>query len=96
MIRSIKGAATRQFLESGKSRFSGLDQELARQRLNELGSAASLDDLPPLRSVGLHKLTGDRKGQWAIKVNGPWRIVFRFEAGDAFEVEIVDYHLGSQ
>jgi proteic killer suppression protein len=92
MIRSIKGTATRQFVETGKSRFSGLDGELARQRLNELDSAASLDDLPPLRSVGLHKLTGDRKGQWAIKVNGPWRIVFRFEAGDAFEVEIVDYH----
>lgn len=92
MIRSVKGMATRQFLESGKSRFSGLNEELARQRLNELDSAASLDDLPPLRSVGLHKLTGDRKGQWAIRVNGPWRIAFRFEGGDAFEVEIVDYH----
>jgi proteic killer suppression protein len=45
-----------------------------------------------LRSVGLHKLKGDRKGDWAIKVNGPWRIVFRFEEGNAYEVEIVDYH----
>ena len=41
---------------------------------------------------GLHKLSGDRSGFWAISVNGPWRIVFRFSAGDAFEVEIVDYH----
>lgn len=92
MIRSVKGTATRQFLESGKSKFSGLDEDLARRRLAELDSAASLDDLPPLRSVGLHRLSGDRKGQWAVSVNGPWRIAFRFEGGDAFEVEIVDYH----
>jgi len=45
-----------------------------------------------LKSVGLHKLTGDRRGQWAMTVNGPWRICFRFEDGDAFDVEIVDYH----
>lgn len=92
MIRSVKGTATRQFLESGKSKFSGLDEDLARRRLAELDSAASLDDLPPLHSVGLHRLSGDRKGQWAVSVNGPWRIAFRFEGGDAFEVEIVDYH----
>jgi proteic killer suppression protein len=91
MIRSIKGTATRRFVETGKSRFSGLDEDLARQRLTELDSAASLEDLPPLHSVGLHKLAGDRKGQWSIRVNGPWRIVFRFDSGNAFEVEIVDY-----
>ncbi len=49
------------------------------------------DDLLLLRSVGPHKLGGD-SGLWAIRVNGPWRIVFRFDDGDAFEVEIVDYH----
>lgn len=92
MIRSIKGAATRQFVEGGRSRFRGLDQELARQRLAELNAAPSLAAITPLRSVGLHKLKGDRKGFWSIKVNGPWRIVFRFEEGNAYEVEIVDYH----
>jgi proteic killer suppression protein len=45
-----------------------------------------------LRSVGLHKLSGDRSGCRAIRVNGPWRIVFRFDDSDAYEVEIVDYH----
>jgi len=92
MIRSVKGAATRQFIESGKSKFSGLDARLARRRLAALNVAQKLDDLSRLRSVGLHKLSGDRSGFWAISVNGPWRIVFRFIAGDAFEVEIVDYH----
>lgn len=94
MIRSIKGSATRQFVEAGRSRFRGLDQELARQRLAELNAAPSLAAISPLRSVGLHKLKGDRKGYWAINVNGPWRIVFRFEDGNAYEVEIVDYHRG--
>jgi proteic killer suppression protein len=89
---SIKGTPTRQFVETGKSRFSGLDEELARQRLRELNAARSLDIFGRLNSVGLHKLKGDRRGSWAIKVNGPWRIVFRFRDGDAYEIEIVDYH----
>jgi proteic killer suppression protein len=92
MIRSVKGVATRQFIESGKSKFSDLDEGLARRRLSALNVARKLDDLSRLRSVGLRKLTGDRAGFWAIHVNGPWRIVFRFDDGDAFEVEIVDYH----
>jgi proteic killer suppression protein len=92
MIRSIKGAATRQFVARGKSKFSGLDPALARQRLTELNAAPSLDALAPLRSVGLHKLKGSRAGFWPINVNGPWRIVLRFEDGNAYEVEIVDYH----
>lgn len=92
MIRSVKGVATRQFVERGKSRFSGLDEDLALQRLAELNAAPSLNALSPLRSVGLHKLTGERKGFWAIRINGPWRIAFRFEDGNAYEVEIVDYH----
>ncbi len=92
MIRSVRGVATRQFIESGKSKFSGLDDGLARRRLSALNVARKLDDLSRLRSVGLHKPSGDRSGFWAIRINGLWRIVFRFDDGDAFEVEIVDYH----
>jgi proteic killer suppression protein len=50
--------------------------------------------MSPLRSVGLHKLKGDREGQWAMTVSGPWRICFAFRRGDAYDVEIVDYHKG--
>ncbi|MBB5043184.1 type II toxin-antitoxin system RelE/ParE family toxin [Shinella fusca] len=92
MIKSIADTATRQFVETGKSRFSGLDPAKAMARLNVLNAARSLDDISPLRSIGLHKLTGDRKGQWAMTINGPWRLCFRFENGDAYDVEIVDYH----
>jgi toxin HigB-1 len=52
--------------------------------------AKSLSDL----SLGLHKLKGDRRGQWAMTVHGAWRICFGFRRGDAYEVEIVDYHKG--
>jgi proteic killer suppression protein len=68
--------------------------DAANDLLAVLDAATSLNDLSPLKSVGLHKLTGDRKGQWAMTVNGPWRICFEFRKGDAFSVEIVNYHKG--
>jgi toxin HigB-1 len=92
VIRSWKNSSTRRFAESGKGRWSGLDEQRAELRLSQLDAAKALNDLGRLRSVGLHKLSGDRADCWAVSINGPWRLVFRFEAGDAFEVEIVDYH----
>ena len=95
MIRSWGSFATRRFVEDGKaSKFRGLDTDAAIELLAALDAATSLKDLSPLKSVGLHKLSGDRRGQWAMTVNGPWRICFEFRNGDAFEVEIVDYHRG--
>ena len=92
MIRSFADGAMRQFAETGKCKFAGLDENKARMRLSTLHAAKTLDDIAPLRSVGLHKLSGDRKNQWAMTINGPWRLCFRFAGGDAFDVEIVDYH----
>lgn len=92
MIKSWANSATRKFAEDGKNKFSGLDAEAAFDLLAALDAASSLADLSPLRSVGLHKLSRDREGQWAMTVNGPWRICFRFKEGDAWDVEIVDYH----
>ena len=81
--------------EGGRpNQFRGLDVEVAVDLLLALNVATTLRDLSPLKSVGLHKLKGDRRGQWAMTVNGPWRICFEFRSGDAFEVEIVDYHRG--
>jgi len=92
MIKSWANSATRRFAEDGKSKFSGLDEEAATDLLAALDAATSLKDLSPLKSLGLHKLSGDRRDQWAMTVNGPWRVCFRFDAGDAYDVEIVDYH----
>jgi proteic killer suppression protein len=95
MIRSWGNSATRRFAEEGKvSKFRGLDAEAAAELLAALDAATTLADLKSLKSVGLHKLKGDRQAQWAMTVNGPWRICFEFRSGDAFEVEIVDYHRG--
>src|SRR5271166_3134393 len=76
MIKSWANSATRRFAEEAKSKFAGLDVEKAEDLLAALNAAAALTDLSPLKSVGLHKLTGNRKGQWAMRVNGPWRICF--------------------
>jgi proteic killer suppression protein len=92
MIKSWANSATRRFADEGKCKFAGLDEEAAVDLLASLDAATSLSDLSPLKSVGLHKLTKDRKQQWAMTINGPWRLCFRFEDGDAWDVEIVDYH----
>jgi toxin HigB-1 len=92
VIVSYANRATERFALEGKSKFSGLDEDKASGRLQVLDDAVSLDDIPPLRSFGLHALSGDRHGQWAITINAGWRLVFRFENGNATDVEIVDYH----
>ena len=51
----------------------------------------SLDDLK-VHSLHLHPLKGDRKGFYAVTVRANWRIVFRFDGGDVFDVEMLDYH----
>ncbi|MDA9982435.1 type II toxin-antitoxin system RelE/ParE family toxin [Gammaproteobacteria bacterium] len=95
MIKSWANSASRRFSEETKSsRFRGLDVEAAQELLATLDAAMSLKDLSPLQSVGLHKLKGARRGQWAMTVNGPRRVCFRFKEGDAHEVEIVNYHKG--
>lgn len=95
MIKSWATRSSQRFFEHGKaSGFRGLDADAAQDLLAVLDSATSLKDLSPLKSVGLHKLKGDRKGQWAMTVNGPWRVCFVFRSGHAYDVEIVDYHRG--
>ena len=92
VITSFANRTTERFAVEGKSKFTGMDVAKAMARLKILNAASSLDDIPPLKSVGLHLLVGDRQGQWAMTINGPWRLVFRFKDGNAEQVEIVDYH----
>ena len=93
MILSWGDGATRRFAESGKARtFSGLDVDLALERLAMLNAASGLADLSPLKSAGLHKLKGRLRGYWALSINGPWRLCFRYRDGNAHDVTIVDYH----
>ena len=64
----------------------------AIRRLEYVDLAASLDDLKVPPSNRLHPLRGDRAGQHAIAINDQWRICFVWKDGDAFDVEITDYH----
>ena len=57
-----------------------------------LNAAIRIDDLLIPPSNRLEKLRGDRAGQWSISINMQWRICFRWRSGDAYDVEIVDYH----
>ena len=91
MIRS-RAKATEKIALGGSCKYAGLDAEAAHDLLAVLDAATSLRDLSLLKSVGLHKLKGDRKEQLAMTINGPWRLCFRFEDSDAWDVEIVDYH----
>lgn len=84
--------APRQLAETGKSKFSGLDVGKALLQLRTLDDLVALSEVSRLKGIGLHKLNGDRKGQWALTINGPWRLVFEFKNGHAYNVEIVDYH----
>ena len=95
MIRSWRNSASRKVWDGERpNQFRGLDYEAATDLLLALNVAKSLQDLSPLKSVSLHKLKGDRKNQWAMTVNDRWRVCFEFRKGDAFDVEIVDYHKG--
>ncbi len=95
MIKSWRNAASRKVWEGERpNRFRGLDDQAAVDLLLALNVAGSVRDLSPLASIGLHRLKGDRKGQWAMTVNGPWHICFEFRKGDAYNVAIVDYHKG--
>ena len=93
MIKSIKDAETRLIFQREISRkFPGDIQQVALRKLRMLNNAASLNDLRVPPANRLEKLTGNRAGQYSIRVNEQWRICFEWRDGDAYLVEIVDYH----
>ena len=73
-------------------RLPGDIQPVARRKLRMLNNALNLDDLRIPPANRLEALKGDRKGQHSIRINDQWRICFRWKDGDAYDVEIVDYH----
>ena len=93
MIRSFASKETESLFATGKARRLPPDiLQRAVMRLTQLDAATRIEDLRLPPSNHLEILSGDRHGQWSIRINGQWRLCFRFEGGDAFDVEIVDYH----
>jgi proteic killer suppression protein len=93
VIRTFADRHTKELYDTGKSK--RLPSEMwkrALRRLEYLDLATRVDDLKIPPSNRLHKLERDRKGQYSISVNKQWRICFRFMDGDAYDVELTDYH----
>lgn len=93
MIKTFADKHTQQLFLTGKSR--RLPTEVisrAIRRLEYVDLAARLEDLKVPPSNRLHPLRGDRSGQHAIAINDQWRVCFVGKDGDAFDVEITDYH----
>lgn len=93
MIKTFADKRTQELYVTGKAKRIPVEisQRTAR-KLEYLDLAVYLDDLKVPPGNRLHALTGNRKGQHAISVNDQWRICFRFVDGDAYDVEICDYH----
>jgi proteic killer suppression protein len=91
MIRSCKDKETEKLLQRRFSKkFASIDKS-ARVRLELLDAATSLSDLR-LPGLRLEALKGNRMGQHSIRINDQYRICFKWRIGDAYDVEIVDYH----
>jgi toxin HigB-1 len=93
VIKTFKDAQTRKMYQRQVSRKLPPDiQQVALRKLHRINNATWLADwrVPPANR--LEKLSGDRAGQWSIRINNQWRICFIWRESDAYDVEIVDYH----
>jgi proteic killer suppression protein len=93
MIRSFRDKNTEQlFSRRFSRRFPSNLHRIARRKLAILDAAERLEDLRIPPGNRLKKLSGDREGQYSVRINDQWRVCFRWSAGDAYDVEIVNYH----
>ena len=93
VIKTFADKQTRVLYYTGRSKQFPPDvARRARRKLEYVDLVSRIDDLKVPPGNRLHKLGRDREGQHAIRINDQWRICFRFADGDAYEVEITDYH----
>jgi addiction module HigA family antidote len=93
MIRSFRDKETEKLFNREVSRkFPKNIQKVALRKLGILDAADLLQDLRLPPGNRLEKLTGDRAGQYSIRINDQWRICFRWGECDAYDVELTDYH----
>ena len=92
MIKTFQCKYTQALFESKCPRKFKAFAPVAERKLQMLNDAHALEDLRVPPGNRLEALRGDRAGQWSIRINDRWRVCFRFEDGNAFDVAIVDYH----
>jgi len=93
MIKSIKDKETEKvYSREGSSKLPRDIQQIALRKLRMINNAKNINDLRMPPANRLEKLKGNREGQHSIRINSQWRICFSWQRGDAYEVEIKDYH----
>jgi proteic killer suppression protein len=93
VIKTFKDAETHKIYQRERSRKLPFDiQQVALRKLRMINNAISINDLRVPPANHLEKLSGNREGQYSIRINDQWRICFEWKNSDAFNVEITDYH----
>lgn len=92
MIKTFRCRETQALFETGKTRQFSTFKASAERKLAMLQAAEILDDLRSPPGNRLEALSGDREGQYSIRINRQWRVCFRWTEDGAEDVEIVDYH----
>ena len=93
MIKTFADKRTKDLYDTGRAkRFPSDVAGRAARKIEYVDLATQIGDLKVPPGNRLHALEGDRKGQHSISINDQWRICFRFVDGDAYEVEVCDYH----
>lgn len=93
MIRSWNEREAETLFALGRPRRLPADlHRTALRKLRILDAATTIEDLRIPPANRLEKLSGDRSGQWSIRINDQWRVCFAWREGNAYDVEIVDYH----
>jgi proteic killer suppression protein len=93
MIKSFKDGETEKIYSRERSRKLPPDiQQVALRKLRMINNAKNINDLRIPPANRLEKLSGNREGQYSIRINDQWRVCFSWKEGDALNVEITDYH----
>lgn len=92
MIKSFKDADTETLFRFGRVRRFVNIERAALRKLKQLDLARRIEDMRAPPANRLEKLSGDRAGQWSVRINDQFRLCFRWTAGAAEDVEITDYH----
>ena len=92
MIKTFRCSEAQQLSLGQRSRRFGNIAAAARRKLRMVQAATKLDDLKAPPGNRLEALVGDRRGQYRIRIDDQWRLCFEWRDGDAYNVEIVDYH----
>lgn len=93
MIKSFANKETEKiFIGEASRRLPTYIQNIMRRKLRQINNAETLNDLRIPPANRLEALSGEYKGFYSIRINNQWRIMFCFEVGDAYNVQIIDYH----